>query len=348
MGKFDNAFAGVGGKGGGSGVEPGAETRPKIDYAAQNKALVELFGTADKARSRVGIISGIINLGVQKIEDAKLLWTGTPEQEAEEIAKNPKTYFENGVNPQNGAPARFKRWPKKSQQSVAITVDYPQYKFDWGGEVGEKPIRFLLNGEFTPKGKKPWDAIVGRTYDLKETTQAFDPKWSLDTKGVLYKLAVATEVIKAGEPFSKNDIGKLIGKPALFEVRLWLENGFLQEKITFKGEVPEGVPVPEWDDSLEYFVRLDIENDESAVKQLRKAVKNTIKMSSEYVGSKLHEQFDSVMFPSYGTKAETKEAGVVEGKVAQAAKPVPVKPNIPQMDDEDLAFDDSDPFANPL
>ena len=100
-----------------------------------------------------------------------MVWTGTPEQEAEAIEKNPNTYFEDGINPDTKAPERYKRWPQKPQRAVAITVDFPQFQYDWGGDVGEKPLRFLLNGEFIFKGGKGSDVVVGRTYDLKETTK---------------------------------------------------------------------------------------------------------------------------------------------------------------------------------
>src|SRR5690606_30214783 len=116
-------------------------------------------------------------------------------------------------------------------------------------------------------------------------------------------LAVATEVVKQGEPFSKTEIGKLIGKPALFEARLWIDGKYKQESISFKGEVPEGMEVPWYDDSILYYINLDSDNDENAVKQLRRSIKNTIKRSVSYEGSKLQEQFGDLIEGS--KKAET-------------------------------------------
>ena len=319
MSKFDNAFSGVG------GAQVSTDT---VDYASQNKALVGVFKTQGKAISRVGIVSGIIDLGLQKLPDAAIVWNGTSKDEAAEIVKNPNTYFEDGFDQKTKAACRFKRWPQKPQQAVAITVDFPQFKHDWGGDIGEKPIRFLLNGEFTPKGKKPWDAIVGRTYDLKETTKDFSPKWSLATNSLLYKLAIATEVCKEGTPFSRGDIGKLIGKAALFEARLWLEGTYLQEKITFKGAVPEGMSIPVWDDDMSYFVRFDKENEESSIVQLRKAVKNTIKAALNYEESQLAQDWDSVMFKAFTPKQD---------------KP-PVQEYAEEEEQEDGVYEDDIPF----
>ena len=316
MSKFENAFDSFGGTSG--EVDPNL---PKIDWKVVNKGQVDLFGTQEKARSRVGVVSGIIDLGLQELDDAKVVWAGTAEQEAAEIEKNPNTYFEDGVNDKTGTKERYKRWKQKAQRAIAITVDFPQFEYDWGGEIGKKPLRFLLNGEFIPKGKKIQDVVVGRTYDLKETTKDFAPRWSLATNSLPYKLAIATEVIKVGEPFTKKQLGQLIGKHALFEARLWLDdNGYMQDKISFKGEVPEGMEKPAVDESTLYFVNLDTNNDESAVKQLRRSVKNTIKRSVSYIGSKLQAQYESILFPVFNKGDEEVPTPLAEKK-EQEAKP---------------------------
>ena len=294
MSKFANAFSGLSG---GNSEVPADYV--KIDWDKVNGDQVELFGTQDKARSRVGIISGITDLGIQEVENGHKKSEVAPEDEAEFIEKNPTNWFDDFINPKTKQTERHVFWPQKPQRAVAITVDYPQFEYDWGGDIGKKPLRFLLNGEFIPKGGKGSDVVVGRTYDLKETTKDFAPRWSLATNSLLYKLAVATEVIKAGEPFTKAEIGKLIGKAALFEARLWMDGGYKQEKITFKGEVPEGMAVPEFDESILYYITLDGENDAEHVKQLRRSVRNTIKRSVSYVDSKLKEQFGDVIEGNY-------------------------------------------------
>ena len=325
MNKFKGAFSNLGGN-------KQSDDFVAIDWKKVNQERVDIFDTKEKAKSRVGIISGIIDLGVQPVEDGHKKSDIALEDEADYIAENRGNYFDDVmVDFKTKKMERHVFWPQKAQRAVAITVDFPQYQYDWGGEIGKKPFRFLLNGEFINKGMKRSDIILGRTYDLKETTKDFSPRWSLAKNSLLYKMAVATNVIKVDEPFTKQQIGELIGKAALFEVRFWLEDGFANEKISFKGEVPEGMAVPEIDESVLYYINLDGENDESAVKQLRKSIKNTIKNSVSYQGSKLQEQF--------GDLIEGKQYTKPEDKVEEATADV---------DSDSVSdsppFDDSDPF----
>lgn len=287
MSKFSNAFSNLGGN-----SEQRSEDFVPIDWKKVNQERADIFDTKDKAKSRVGIISGVIDLGIQPVDDGHKKSDIAPEDEAEYLEKNPTNYFDEViVDYKTQKKERHVFWPQKPQRAVAISVDFPQFKYDWGGEIGEQPFRFLLNGEFIHKGMKRSDIVVARTYDLKETTKDFSPRWSLAKNSLLHKAAVATNVIKPDEPFTKQDIGKLIGKAALFESRFWLEGEYANEKISFKGEVPEGMPIPEFNEDSLYYINLDGENEESAVKQLRKSVKNTIKNSVSYEGSKLQEQY---------------------------------------------------------
>lgn len=331
MSKFANAFSNLGGTQSESSFEA-------IDWKTVNAERADIFDTKDKAKSRVGIISGIIDLGIQPVDDGHKKSDVALEDEAKFIEENPTNYFDDVVvDFKTKKTERHVFWPQKPQRAVALTVDFPQFQYDWGGEIGKKPFRFLLNGEFILKGKKRSDIIVGRTYDLKETTKDFAPRWSLAKNSLLYKAAVATNVIKVDEPFTKQQIGELIGKAALFEVRFWLEDGYANEKISFKGEVPEGMTVPEIDESLLYYINLDGENDASAVKQLRKSIKNTIKNSVSYQGSKLQEQFGDVIEGNYPPKAESSPAPAKEAPEV-SAKPAKLTPV--GFD----SFDDADPF----
>lgn len=326
MSKFGNAFNNLGG---GSGESSGE----KIDWNAVNAERSALFKTEDKAKSRVGIISGIIDLGLQPMDDGHKKSDIALEDEAQYILDNPTNYFGDFEDNRSKKTERHVFWPQKAQRAVAITVDFPQFEYDWGGEIGKKPFRFLLNGEFINKGSKRSDIILGRTYDLKETTKDFAPRWSLAKNSLLHKMAVATNVIKPDEPFTKSDIGKLIGEAALFEVRFWLENGYANEKISFKGEVPEEMTAPEYSEDILYYINLDGENDEAAVKQLRKSVKNTIKRSESYQGSKLQEKFGSVIEAVYTPKKE-------DDKPAQETKAAPKQdaPDLSGSFDSDIPF----------
>ena len=328
MSKFGNAFSNLSSGGGESSGE-------KIDWKAVNEERVKIFKTEDKPKSRVGIISGIIDLGLQPMDDGHRKSDIPLEEEEAYLLEHPTNYFQDFEDARTKKTERHVFWPQKAQRAVAITVDFPQFEYDWGGEIGKKPFRFLLNGEFITKGSKRNDIILGRTYDLKETTKDFNPRWSLAKNSLLYKMAVATNVIKPDEPFTKSQIGELIGKAALFEVRFWLEGGYTNEKISFKGEVPEEMSAPDYDDSILYYINLDGDNDEAAVKQLRKSVKNTIKRSESYRGSKLQEQYGNVIEGVYPAKTE---AAKQEPPVPSAA--APAKQEAPVATD----FEDDVPF----
>lgn len=307
-----------------------SEDRPKIDYAKQNAEREAIFGTKDKAKARVGIISGIIDLGVQPMEPGHKK-SEVVDEEAY-LLEHPTSWFADVKNQQTKAVERHVFWLNKPQRAVAVTVDFPQYTYDWGGDIGVKPFRFLLNGEFIPKGGKRKDLVVGKVYDLKETTKDFEEAklWSLSTKSVLYKIAVATEVIKSGEPLQASQIGSLIGKAALFEVRAWINNKYWDEKITFKSEVPEGVTVPEIDEDLLFYINLNKDNDPKAVITLRQAVVNTIKRSESWETSKLKEQFgDKRPFTWQTTTQQSSVSSTPEPEVQEEKEPEYFDDDIP-------------------
>lgn len=289
MGKFDNAFSGVQTSTNTGGSSFNAE-EAKARRMQQNKERVEIFNADGVKKGRVGIISGIYDLGVQE-SVARSKSSLSPEEEAEYIEKNPTNWFENVEDYKTKKVERYKCW-KTLEKSVALTVDFPQFKYDWGGEIGSKSFRFLLNGvEFTKD--QTVDKGVGRLYSLKETTKDFPDKvWSLGKTSVLYKLAVATGVIKQGEPFKPHQIGQLIGKAAYFEVSL--SGDYANEFISFKGTVPEGINIPQVEEDELFFVRFDIENDPNHVKQIRWNVLNQMKRSPEWDGSRLKAQYEAI------------------------------------------------------
>jgi hypothetical protein len=169
--------------------------RPKVDWDAMNKYMVDTIGTQKKAKAMIGIISGIVDLGLQVQEDAKMEWKGDEESEREELAKNPEQYFETLPN-DKGIPTRYKRWSVKPCQQVALTVDFPSIMINKGQFFGdenaqEHPLRMMLNGEFYMKevGK-----VVGKPYNIKEVKQA-DGSWGFKNNTQIYKLAAATDVL---------------------------------------------------------------------------------------------------------------------------------------------------------
>lgn len=316
--------------------------RKEVDWGALNNHVVEAAGTASKARSIPGYISGIIDLGEQEQNDAEVVFTGTAEDEVQIIKEFPNTYFKDGIDKQTRKPARLKCWPQRDMQQIAITVDFPQIEVDKSlyltGNSNKSPLRVLYNGDFTLPGQKT--KIVGRPFTIKEVKHP-NGKWAFAKNSMLHKLAVATGVINEDELFTKDRVGELLGKVAQFQVRVWMKPGkndmkFFTEDISLVGMVPEGVPVPELDEKYIYGVNLYGENDEEAVKQLRANVINTIKRAKNYEGSDIKAMIEAVEAARGGNRSSGDNEEQAEDKPQTQAAPKvePVQTNV----DDDIPF----------
>lgn len=275
--------------------------RPQVDWEALNAHVIEQAKTEKKKRSLPGIISGIIDLGEQEREDAKQVFAGTEEDRLKIIAEYPQTYFEEGQD-DKGNDVIFKRWPQKPVQAIGITVDFPQIlvnkkKFIEGGEGEDVPLRLPLNGEFSVATDGGRERIVGRMFNLTEKKHD-NGKWGFAKNSIIHQLAEAAELLDENGLFTKDRVGELLGKAAQFEIRVYMKESkkdktksFFTEEIALAGLIPEGVPVPEFDQSILYGINVDDENDPDALKQLRVCFKNTIKRAVNYQGSVIQKEF---------------------------------------------------------
>jgi hypothetical protein len=325
--------------------------RKVVDWNAMNEHVVEAAGTATKTRSIPGVISGVYDLGEQKLEDAAIPVTddkfkqafpefdGSQEQQDAVIAK-----YANRTN------VRFEkvdnklclRYVQNPVQQVAVSVDFPQILVDKGQFFGNSkplPLRLLYNGEFTTPGDKT--KIVGRPFNLRDTKHDLGNNksvWAFAKNNGLHKFAAAAELLDENGLFNKERVGELIGKVVQFQVRVWMkpaktgDKKFFTEEISLVGIVPEGVAIPEVPEGLLHMVNLHGENDAEAVKQMRVAIKNTMKRALNYDTSSLKPVFEAEA-ASYGNKpADAAKDAVKEAVKAAEVTPVPV------------AFDDDIPF----
>lgn len=269
--------------------------RREVDWNALNAHVIDAAKTAKKARSIPGVISGIYDLGEQNREDAEIEFKGTPEEEAKIIEEKPATYFENDRDGK-----RVMRYPQKPVQQIAIAVDFPQVLVDKGqffGNSNPLPLRMLLNGEFTLSDST---RIVARPYSIVETKFKDEKKWAFAKNNGIHKLADACELLDDKGLFTKDRIGELLGKVALFQFRVYMKpskkdpsKSYFTEEIKLAGLIPEGVEIPEFDESILHGVNLYGENDEDAVKQLRATVRNTIMRANNYEGSDIKVLFEA-------------------------------------------------------
>lgn len=272
------------------------EGKSDVDWDALNEHVIAAAGTAKKARSIPGVITGIYDLGEQNREDAEFEFNGDAAAEAKEIEAKPDTYFKDGYNGQN-KPCRLKCYPQKPVQQCAIAVDFPQIVVDKGqffGKSNPMPLRLLLNGEFSISGGT---RIVGRPFSVIEKKYD-DNTWAFAPNNGLAKLATACEILDDKGRFTKERIGELLGKVALFEFRVFMKpskkdssKSYFTESIKLSGMVPEGLPIPEFSDELLHGINVSADNDEEALGQLRLSVRNTIKRANNYEGSVIEQEF---------------------------------------------------------
>lgn len=322
------------------------EDRPNIDFDALTKHVVEAVGCSEAPEAMIGIVSGVIDLGLQVQDDAKMEWTGDAASEAEELEKNPNQYFQTLPN-DKGVQTRYKRWKVKPQRCAAITVDFPETLVNRGqffdeDKVGEElPYRGLLNNEF---GQKGVGKVVGKPYSLREQRND-DGSWSLKNNTILFKLGQATKQLDEKGNFKPAYLGNLIGEAAMFNVHVYTnEHGgkeYLNEKLSFNGPVPKAMAkmIPTLDEKFMYMVNFKGEQDLEVLKTLRQSIINTMKQAEDFEGSDVQRALIEI-----GKIKEGETTAKPDAKpTAQPDKPAQQAP-APQAPVDFDSFDDDIPF----
>lgn len=263
----------------------------RVEWDALNNYIVETCGLQD-GDTLVGYISALYDLGIQTPADSEYVFTGTQEDEAAEIAKNPSVYFKDGLD-DNKAPARLKCAPSKPFQHVTFAVDFPEIMLDkgkfFGDDGGAKPLRLYLGGDFW-MGKEI-GKVVQNPFSMKNTTKT--GAWSFDSKATIYKMAVGAKLIKDGEPFESKRIGELLGKSLQWKVKIDLSESkgkfYLNQKIGYAAGLGRGQQSIEPVMELVY-VGFNKDNDAQAVNEIPSHIVNTMKRASNFEGSKLQQQ----------------------------------------------------------
>jgi hypothetical protein len=317
-----------------------SSSAPKIDYNALNEYLVETAGLHDP-ETVVGYVSMLVDLGNQEQADAEVPFVGSSEEEEKELDKKEGAYFKDGINEKTKKPTRLFCYPQPPKQAVAIAVDFPDILVDKGkffGDPNPLPLRLWLGGSF-------WlgadiGMVVARPAFLKENTKFGNGLWSLDSKNVLYQMAVSAGLVKQGEVFRPTQIDQILGTAHQFSAQVcFTENKgkqYYTEKLKFVGKLGRGQAMPELL-TTPHMIQLDDENEEDAVRFLPNFVVNTIKRANNFEGSKLQEQLANRTYDKPAEKEEKAEAPAPAKPVAKA-KPVVKKPVV----EDDL--DETSPF----
>lgn len=323
--------------------------RVKVDYDALNAYMIKVCG-GGKKRSLPGVISGIYDLGLQKLNDAAIDVT-----DAEWLKRNPE--FDGDVNGEAAKAiiARTKRedvrfeefegkmcfrYKQNPVQQVAVAVDFPQILVDKGPHFGAEskplPLRLILNGEFKQ--------LVQRPYNLRSMNHAKageKAKWALAKNNNLHKLAAAVEILDSDGLFKAERLDELLGKVAQFEIQVFMKGadsqkkGFYTETINLAGIVPEGMPLPEMPEgvTLALVQMWDADLDKTAALEARACIKNHQRQALNFVGD--------------GGVDSPLKVVIGEGFKKDGAPKAETKPEvtaIPAREEGDDDFDDDVPF----
>ena len=294
-----------------------------------------------------GYVSVICDLGTQELEDAEMPFTGTPEEEAEAIAKFPNTYFKDGYDFQTKKNCRMKCWPQKPQQSVAVAVDFPDIIVDKGkffGESNPLPLRLWLGGQFYDGSSM----VVGRPTALKVNKKLGD--WSFDKKHLFHKMAVAAKLIGTNECFLPQRIGELLGKSFQFNTQVYMKPSkgkeYYTEYVTFSSGLGRGQQECELltEPQLIQFFQ---PNKPEAIKELRAHVVNTAKKALNYDKSVFKSQVEELRGGNTSTpdKAPSEsEQNVVKESPTTPTDVEEVVAEKPASNPDFSDFDDDIPF----
>lgn len=302
--------------------------KTQVNYEEMNSYVVETAGLQER-ETMIGYIAGIVDLGNQNMPDAEVPFNGTEEDEAAEIEKNPGTYFEDGIDPVSKKKVRYKKWPQKPVQCVAIAVDVPDVILDKGqffGKSNPQPLRLWLGGTFYIPSV---GMVVGRPTPLKINKSSGE--WSFDAKHLFYKMAVASKLIKAGEPFLPSSIDQLLGKAFQFDVQVFFKESkgkkYYTEYIKFLGGLGRGQQQPEVPDNL-FLIEFDGDFTKEDTQNLRNHVINTIKQANNYEGSKIQKFLENGEGASESTEKSSTPAPTKPVPAAKkVAKPVEIDPD---------------------
>jgi len=293
------------------------ENTTQVDWKAYNEYVVKT-AQLEQRETLVGVISMIVDLGLQQQEDSKVAFTGTKEEELSIIVDNPNTYFEDGFDWNTRTNSRMKCWKNKPQQCVAIAVDFPDIILDKGQFFGESkpmPLRLWLGGvKFDNDTRK---MLIQRPSALKVVNldkTRNTKKWSLSTNNALYNMAVGAKLINNGEPFLPDRIGELLGKALQFECQVYFNEGkdgklYFNEYIKYKSSLGRGQVAP----TLPYtptIVNFDANNDVNIIKEIRSHVINTIMIATDYEASLIKNQIEQMFKEQHSSDDDTESDDV--------------------------------------
>lgn len=302
----------------------GSGGKGTVDFDALNQYVVQ---TADLSEgdTLVGYVSGLFDLGTQKLPDAEykvdkgdedLTIGELTDKYQEKIDAGEITKFAMAYDNDSKAHIIKKFVPQKDRQAVCYSVDFPEIMLDkapfFGGESDPKPLRLYIGGEWwdKPTGKMVINSLIA----LKKTK---DDKlgWTMHPLSSLYKMAVAAKVITNKQAFQPEMIDQLLGKSLQFKAQIFFNEKdgkqYYNEKLNFVGALARGQK--EYEKVETSLIMFNAENKEEDLKDLRKHVINTMARATNFEGSPLQLQLTALgRYTPTETQEETTAESIVE------------------------------------
>jgi hypothetical protein len=318
------------------------ESTSKVDYELLNEHIF-LNTTAGKKRSVPGYVTGLYDLGIQNREDA-------------EEEYNPTKTYPEGHELYNEGGKQMVRYPRKPCRTVAIAIDFPQWTVDYAlhytGTSNPVPYRMLLNnswGVWDEKEQKKVQTVTGFPLTLMKEDNG---SWGVAKNSKLHALAEACDVLDENGRFLPENLGLLLGKVAQFQVEVVLtpskdgSRKYLNERIKLAGVVPEGLPVPELDQSLVHGLNFHGPNDPEMIRKIRKVVLDTVKRATNYSESDIKPILEAIENDKTNGKPSGSPAKPIPTTPPSAPRPKPSKPVsvAPEPVSDDAWGDDESPF----
>lgn len=310
-----------------------------VDWEALNNHISETVQDATGCGEKspvpiVGIISGIVDCGVREYEAVTEEYQKKDpnEKKANDFRKKMVESGKGELSTLDDGTEMITYTPTKARE-VLYFVDFPSITVDKGqffGDSNPAPYRVMIGGVFNKLPARP----------VKVTGYPKDGNWYCGDGSYHVKLAKATGIsVKDG--FRQDQLLELIGKPLSFNIEVFInDRGFLQEKVNTPNRLMAGIPVPEYDEDLLFYVGFyDEDNDDQSLKFLSNVVKNYIKDASNYEGSVIEKQLVALDGDEKDNTQGTTEVKPKNTPAKEKVAPKKIETPEPSTD-----FDDSIPF----
>lgn len=355
-----------------------------VDFDALFEYQLEKLGGEGK-HDFIGVISRLDELGVQEQDVQTIPWD---DKAKAEHAWRFETGDDGNVKDSSAKVVTTKYagkeqeclvYSRKPVAQVAISVDFPEVMMNLSQfynpdstDQKEKPFREIigLNG-FLPEFKRGKGAVIAKPFNLNHINvnrQKKDakPHYAIAKNSLLYSMAEWVGALDDEGNFHNTDLGKLIGEPMNFEVEVkvnkWNSGGKENKRLEVSITPTSKLSVRDrkaYDEELSPLVSDDLfgvlmfsgGNEETSLKEVRKATVNTMKMSSNWETSKLKEELEKVNPNVLGISSGSSQQGnspegvqspKEEAKPAEKAPQKPVE-NVTH-NEPPFEFDDDIPF----